>query len=357
MSLEPQIMEEKEEFWKNEKLDKLKSEHVRLCDLDFSGKSITACIFRDVEFERCKFDGAMIRTSFFEFCKFRSSSFSHVDMRFCSLSGSIFDRVSFVDSDVINVSFAGNTIKMSDFSNSDLSSSHFFKVILERVKFENCKLDSTFFLTTSSSNNISFRLANTPFIFANQEDVNTSHLKKIHLYHTKIKINSYFLACSKEGFIIDPADISEQFVEKIEGEKIDLKKVLLTNPLHPQILRGKGSLAKVYHFDEFSYDVVDHREILPTRVYNNGNFYIDAHPIRLMGKNICMYKIGGALFVGLPFLDCFMLPKKPSFLEKIGINRLKDFLCSTSESTLCFPLAGPPFTIKAFKFYANLKTL
>ena len=88
-------------------------------------------------------------------------------------------------------------------------------------------------------------------------------------------------------------------------------------------------------------------------IYKNENFKIETYPIKMNRTYICMYKIGTALFTGLPFLDSFFNPFELSFLERIEKERLKEFLFALDEATICFPLSGPPFTIKTFKFYAN----
>ena len=180
---------------------------------------------------------------------------------------------------------------------------------------------------------------------------------KLYFYSSRANINSYFIVNedvnSKDGILIDPTHINEHFIEKIESEGVLLKLVLLTNANHPYILHGIRSLQKIYNFEIFSLSAREQMKRGQSFIYENGSFQIEAYPIKMNGKDVCMYKIGTLLFTGLPFLDGFLLPSDPSFLEKIERERLKDFWLSLSEQTLCFPLSGPPFTIKTFKFYAE----
>lgn len=180
---------------------------------------------------------------------------------------------------------------------------------------------------------------------------------KLYFYSSRANINSYFIVNedvnSKDGILLDPTHINEHFIEKIESEGVLLKLVLLTNAGHPHILHGIRSLQKIYNFEIFSLSAREQMKRGQSSIYERGNFQIEVYPIKMNGKDVCMYKIGMLLFTGLPFLDGFLLPSDPSFLEKVERERLKDFWLSLSEQTLCFPLSGPPFTIKTFKFYAE----
>ena len=195
---------------------------------------------------------------------------------------------------------------------------------------------------------------------------------RVYFYSSKTNINSYFLVnegeknretdnkefAKKEGLLLDPTHINEHFIEKIENEGVLLKMVLLTNARHPKILHGVNTLKKVYHFQNFCSQNFPTSQIgfeksPQSSIYTDDGFEIVAYPVKMKGHDVCMYKIGTTLFTGLPFLSGFMLPSNPSFLEKIERERLKEFLFSLKESTFCFPLSGPPFTIKTFKFYAN----
>ena len=182
-------------------------------------------------------------------------------------------------------------------------------------------------------------------------------LMKLYFYSSRANINSYFIvnenANSKDGILLDPTHINEHFIEKIESEGVLLKLVLLTNANHPYILHGICSLQKIYNFQTFSLSAREQMKRGQSSIYESGSFQIETYPIKMNGKDVCMYKIGMLLFTGLPFLDSFLLPSDPSFLEKIERERLKEFLLNLDEATVCFPLSGPPFTIKTFKFYAE----
>lgn len=180
---------------------------------------------------------------------------------------------------------------------------------------------------------------------------------KLYFYSNITNINSYFIvdeeSTTKEGIVIDPTHINEHLIEKIENERVLLKLVLLTNASHPHIFCGINSLEKVYKVQSYSVNSIGKTKEIQTPIYESENLQIEAYPIKMNGQNVCMYKIGLVLFTGLTFSDIFISSSTPSFLEKIERERIKELLFSLNEATLCFPLSGPPFTIKTFKFYAN----
>ena len=195
---------------------------------------------------------------------------------------------------------------------------------------------------------------------------------KLYFYSSKININSYLVvyetassedtvsSIEKGGILIDPIHINEHLISKIENEGVTLKLVLLTNSHLDKTNHGLLSLKKIYNLRTFFLnesmklkDRFELHKILNREKEFEESLKIEAFPFTENGSDICMYKIGNMLFTGFSLLKCFLYPDNLSLIEKIEKERIKDFLLSLTEETFCFPLSGPPFTIKTFKFYTN----
>ncbi len=185
---------------------------------------------------------------------------------------------------------------------------------------------------------------------------------KIYYYPNKNNINTYFIVeeREKEGIIIDPTNIQKHFIEKIETSKIVLKGCLATNQNIDIIDSGIETLQKLYDFTLCSPHTLSIKRnsrssSVEHSVFNISSFRIDAFPIRLHNKSVCMYRIGNALFSGLVFLDCLLPLNKPQIQERFERKRLNNIFFSMQENTTLFSLSGPPTTIKTLKFYCLSK--
>ena len=176
-------------------------------------------------------------------------------------------------------------------------------------------------------------------------------------------MNSYFLLDenTKQGLIIDPTRITRHFIKKIETQGCKLALALLTNIHIKEINDGVSNLKRLYDFSVYSpssLSLVKNVNSLegsrkPSDKFSLSSLCIECFFIKHSYEDICIYKIGNAIFTGIVFLDSILEIKYPSFIEEVTHDRIKELLFSFEESSLCFPLSGPPITIKAMKFYSN----
>ena len=182
---------------------------------------------------------------------------------------------------------------------------------------------------------------------------------KIYFYANKNNINTYFIVneLQKEGILVDPINIQEHLIKKIEAEHIALKGCLATNATLDSVNRGISTLQNLYSFHLHTPNFCKTNNdsfysSIKKQTFNIASFCIEEFPIRLQNKNICMYKIGDAIFSGLFFLDCLLPLEKFQLPELFGRKALKNILFGMNENTLLFSLSGPPTTIKTLKFYS-----
>ena len=148
---------------------------------------------------------------------------------------------------------------------------------------------------------------------------------KIYFYSSKKSINSYLLTneASKEAILIDPCDISEYFIEKLENEKI--------------------SNFSVFELSNLFSDSLDF-----IKNFKLSSFNIEAFRIKDDSSAFCMYKIENILFTGQSLLASIF---QPVFSNKIDTeDRIEDkvrcFTQCSNKETIIFPFSGPPTGIK-----------
>jgi len=167
---------------------------------------------------------------------------------------------------------------------------------------------------------------------------------KIYFYSCKKNINSYLIIdeTSKEAILIDPCDIVQYFIEKLENTKCILKAVCITNSNIEEIKRGVKNWQNIYDFFVFEASNLFGRSIdcikpIQLSSINMVAFFIKAH-----SRSSCMYKIENALFIGQSLLA--------SILQPFSLNKTKNKLQGIDENTIIFPLSGPPTTAKNLLF-------
>ena len=181
---------------------------------------------------------------------------------------------------------------------------------------------------------------------------------KVYFYSGGENINSYLLVdeITKDAIIVDPTDIEEHLISKIEEEHFLLKLALITNPHIDAIITGLSALKKIYEFDVFSTNSqkkIKYETNKEQCINKFGSAVIEAFPLKLNCENIYMYKVDNVIFTGMAFLDGFFHRKDLSFIEKSWFNKIRDLLLGLDEHTFLFPLSGPPTTIKTIKFYTT----
>lgn len=180
---------------------------------------------------------------------------------------------------------------------------------------------------------------------------------KVYFYSGKDNINSYLLIneITKDAIIVDPTNISEHLIFKIEQEHFLLRLALITNPQIEAIVTGLSALKKIYDFDIFcgkEQKKTKHRTDMMQPINKFGSMSIEVFSSKLNCDDICMYKIDNVIFTGMVLLDSFFRGES-SFVEKSWINKIREMLFGLDEHIFLFPLSGPPATIKAMKFYSS----
>ena len=168
---------------------------------------------------------------------------------------------------------------------------------------------------------------------------------KIYFYSCKKNINSYLLIseASKEAILIDPCDIPEYFVKRLENAHISLKAVCITNQNIEEIKRGVKTWQKIYDFLTIEPCTLFKDPKHNLKTLQLSSFNIEAFYVENQRHNFCMYKIENCLFIGQSLLT---LNLQPSPINKPPIkNKMKDF----DDHTVIFPFSGPPTLLKNLK--------
>jgi len=182
---------------------------------------------------------------------------------------------------------------------------------------------------------------------------------KVYFYSGGENINSYLLVdeSTKEAIIVDPTNIEEHLISKIEEEHFLLKLALITNPNIDAIVTGLSALKRIYDFDVSSSNNQQKHAKYKTNMRRSinklGGSRIEILPLKLNCEDFYMYKVGNVIFTGMVFLDGFFYRNGLSFIEKSWFNKIRKLLSGLDEHTFLFPLSGPPTTIKTMKFYTT----
>lgn len=168
---------------------------------------------------------------------------------------------------------------------------------------------------------------------------------KIYFYSCKKSINSFLLIneASKEAILIDPTDIIEHFVKKLENEHYILKAVCITNSNIEEVKSGVQIWQSIYNFKSFEHSNLFSDSIESTKIFQFSSFDIEAFSIKHNVKNFCMYKIENVLFTGESLLASIF--QSSSFNELIIKDKMKDF----DEHIIIFPFSGPPIALKTLR--------
>lgn len=168
---------------------------------------------------------------------------------------------------------------------------------------------------------------------------------KIYFYSCKKNINTYLLIneALKEALLIDPCDIPEYFIKKLENGGYTLKGVCITNPSIEEIKYGVKTWQNVYDFAIFNPSTSSKSNINDSKVIQFSSFKIEVFCIKSSIRKFCMYKIENALFTGQSLLTSIF--QFSSSNEVVIKNKMKDF----DEYTIIFPLSGPPTALKNLK--------
>ena len=173
---------------------------------------------------------------------------------------------------------------------------------------------------------------------------------KIYFYSSKKSINSYLLTneASKEAILIDPCDISEYFIEKLENEHLTLMATCITRPNIEEVKRGVKTWQKISNFSVFELSNLFSDSLDFIKNFKLSSFNIEAFRIKDDSSAFCMYKIENILFTGQSLLASIF---QPVFSNKIDTeDRIEDkvrcFTQCSNKETIIFPFSGPPTGIK-----------
>ena len=168
---------------------------------------------------------------------------------------------------------------------------------------------------------------------------------KIYFYSCKKNINSFLLIneASKEAILIDPTDVIEHFIKKLENESYILKAVCITNSNIEEVKRGVKTWQSIYDFKLFEHSNLFGDVIESVKTFQLSSFNIEAFSVKKSAKEkFCMYKIENALFTGKSLLASIL---HSSFNDAL----IKDKLNNLDEHTIIFPFSGPPIALKTLK--------
>ncbi|MGP1521607.1 MAG: MBL fold metallo-hydrolase [Treponema sp.] len=172
---------------------------------------------------------------------------------------------------------------------------------------------------------------------------------KIYFNSSKKSINTYLLIeeSSKDAILIDPCDISEYFIEKLENENISLKAVCITNSSIEETKRGLKTWQNIYDFPVFKQSNLFSNDIGFIKSFQISSFNIEAFCIKRNSKTFCMYKIENALFTGQSLFASIF---QPSSINKVNTKHKlqNDRTQSFDEHIIMFPFSGPPTTLENF---------
>ena len=166
---------------------------------------------------------------------------------------------------------------------------------------------------------------------------------KIYFYSCKKNINTYLLIneATCEAILIDPTDLPEYFIKKIETEHCILKAVCITNPNIEEIKRGVKTWQNVYDFVVFEPYNIFNDSVDYIKSIQFSSFDMESFLIKNKSGMSCMYKIENALFTGQSLLTLIF----QFYSTKETFVKMKDF----DENTVLFPLSGPLIALKTLK--------
>lgn len=159
---------------------------------------------------------------------------------------------------------------------------------------------------------------------------------------------------SKKAIIIDPSKITEQMIEKIEGENLEISAVLITHN-HAGHIKGLKTLQKIYDVAVYAADL----EIAssPASVIKGDGM------IRISGTNISyfsvpghstdsmVYKIENILFTGDTLEAGIIAPTNSSYAKKTLITGIRTKILTQYEDTIIMPGHGPITSVGAEKMF------
>lgn len=164
---------------------------------------------------------------------------------------------------------------------------------------------------------------------------------KVYFYSCKKNINTYLLIneTPKEAILIDPCNIPQYFIEKLENEHISLKNVCITNSTIEEIKRGVRTWQNIYDFSVFEPSNIFDDNINCTKELQLSSFNVEVFYIKTNPYSFCMYKIENTLFTGQSLLASIFQSYSHN---EILINKIQNF----DENTIIFPLSGALTTLK-----------
>lgn len=159
---------------------------------------------------------------------------------------------------------------------------------------------------------------------------------------------------TKEAIIIDPGKITEEVIEQIETEHLNLVAVLITHN-HGSHVLGLKTLKKIYNPKIFAADWEVAGEET-TVITGDGKLRIADMIIQYMSvpghTSDCMvYRIGNVLFTGDVITAGFMGSTNSSYSDFILHENVEKKIYSQQEGTILMPGHGPPTTIEAVKMF------
>lgn len=149
---------------KNEKIVGLNASGLNFHDMDISGKKFYGCNFHNCSFSNIHSENCRFRMSFLDFAVFSDCNLIESNIQFSSFAGATLSIVLFTNSDLVHNNFCGINSYQSSFDDSDLYNSRFIGASLHNTSFRNCNIKNTNFANIYQEN-VSFKLSNTRAAF------------------------------------------------------------------------------------------------------------------------------------------------------------------------------------------------
>jgi hydroxyacylglutathione hydrolase len=168
--------------------------------------------------------------------------------------------------------------------------------------------------------------------------------------------NCYVIAneVKKEAIIIDPGQITEEIIEKIEGNSYKLTGVFITHN-HGSHVHGLKTLRKIYTPKIYAADweVAGNDTNVIT---GDGKVHIAGLTVRYMAlpghtSDSMVYKIGSVLFTGDTISAGKIGTTNSSYSDYILRNNIERKIFSQQDASIIMPGHGPPSCVGVEKLY------
>jgi hydroxyacylglutathione hydrolase len=159
---------------------------------------------------------------------------------------------------------------------------------------------------------------------------------------------------TKEAIIIDPGQITEDIIVKLEDEKYALAGVFITHN-HGSHVHGLKTLCKIYTPQIYAADW----EVAGSRtnvITGDGKVKVAGLTVRYMAlpghtSDSMVYKIGNVLFTGDTISAGKTGSTNSSYSDYILRTNIERKILSQQDSTVIMPGHGPPTSVGAEKLF------